>query len=240
MSYLKFIFCFWIITTWPIDHYDQDLESKTFWDAPVLFVSLGSSCEIPHLLREHSMRQAAFPLDWVISIDQEGLMKCLDEDFLHFTDESCLTPKQDGILVNFYYKMEFPHEGSSFSTPYRVLLEKFKSKYKRRIERFREIGNYKGFVYFFRASYDWATSSAFLFPDEGNLHIEMPWAEELEQKLKKRFPQLKFHLIIANHHTALKAKLERWSEGISILWHNPKQEHAVKIESVREAFSTLR
>lgn len=221
-----------------IDHYDAPLEGKVLdpnTPSP-LFVSLGSSCEIPHLLRDLNLRYVAFPLDWVISIDQAGLLRCIEEDFLHFTEKAYLVPKSNGVLVNTYYKMEFPHEGNCNTTPYAELLAKFQAKYNRRIERYRELAQFSKDIIFIRASYVNATSDAFLYPDPTNLYLKLSWGEELLLLLKNRFPNNRFHLILVNHHPLLTAKLEGCTEEISILWHNPYQTPSSKAESVKEIF----
>ncbi len=232
---------FFATALFAIDQYDTHLEARYLdpnGPSPLL-VSLGSSCEIPHLLRILDLRQVAFPLDWVISIDQDGFLRCIEEDFLHFTEGAYLVPKDNGILINIYYRMEFPHEGNCNSTPYADLLAKFQAKYNRRIERYRELAQFRGEILFVRASYVNAASPAFAYADPTNLYLELEWGERLLRLLKQRFPDNRLRLILVNHHDLAEAKLEKWTEEISVFWHNPHLDLAQKNESVRAIFHEL-
>jgi hypothetical protein len=75
-----------------IESYDLEIEqfSLGFPNQEPLFISLGSSCGPGHVLRHFEIREAAFPLDWLLSIDNEGLIAMLKDVFLYFTD----IPKQ--------------------------------------------------------------------------------------------------------------------------------------------------
>lgn len=241
---LRSLFCGFLCLVsalFAIDQYDAPLEGR-YLDPHTpspLFVSLGSSCEIPHLLRALDLRHLAFPLDWVISIDQEGFLLCMEEDFSHFTEEAYLIPKLNGVLVNTRYRMEFPHEGNVNTTPYATLLAKFQAKYNRRIERYRELVHFGGEIIFFRAAYVNATAIAFDYPDPTNLYLELEWGERLLRFLKRRFPNNRLRLILVNHHNLTEAKLEKWTDEIEVFWHNPHLDLAKKNESVRAVFAQL-
>src|SRR3989442_16030648 len=99
--------------SYAIDIFDMELETKQVPSENTrdpLFVSLGSSCEICHQLRALDLRIVAFPLDWVISIDNAGLIRLLEDDFLYYIDEKYLCRSDNGSLLNTCYHIEFPHE----------------------------------------------------------------------------------------------------------------------------------
>ncbi len=51
-----------------------------------IFVSLGSYCRPAHILKGCNMRHAAYPFDWIMSFDGEGLIRVLKDDFKYFLD----------------------------------------------------------------------------------------------------------------------------------------------------------
>ena len=61
-------------------------EGMTHSTETPIFVSLGSYCRPAHFLKGCKMRHAAYPFDWIMSFDGEGLIKALEEDFKHFLE----------------------------------------------------------------------------------------------------------------------------------------------------------
>ncbi len=162
-----------------------------------LLVSLGSTCEVTHHLRYLGLRTAAFPLDWVLSLNNAQLIRLLEEDFVYFNDEEFLSGYST-LLLNTRYCLVFPHEGNWEVPFYSESLQNFKSKSQRRIDRFRELGSYQGQVLFFRSACVCAENSNAIYTDAENLHISDEYSVELYQTLKNRFPDLNFKLIIMN------------------------------------------
>lgn len=66
---------------------DVDLDKSLSSIESPLFVSLGSHCEPAVQLRENQLRKVAFPFDWMETINHEGFLKILDEDFSFFLDK---------------------------------------------------------------------------------------------------------------------------------------------------------
>lgn len=143
------------------------------------FVSLGSTCEICHVLRETGLRTVAYPFDWITTIDAPGFLNILREDFKHFLDTSCLQPvnKDPFPLLNVYYKTEFLHDGRFNKEILDTSMADFQSKYERRIQRFRDIANHKGKVVFLRHAYKYSlTDPNRVFFCEDNLEITVQWS----------------------------------------------------------------
>lgn len=164
-----------------------------------LFVSLGSWCNVAGHLKVSGLRIAAFPFDWILTIDCEKFLEIFLTDFKYFLDDNYLSLK-NGQIFNYYYNLQCPHEITNDDivnkkTP-EQLLETFKEKYRRRINRFRELENYKGKVYFMRSASINATHANIYFKCAETLTISDLYAERLFNALKERFPLLDFTLII--------------------------------------------
>src|SRR5271155_2880823 len=74
-----------------------------------LVVSLGCDCSTAGILRNCGIRKAAYPFDWLRSIDLSGLIKVLDDDFAFFFEDRFAQPGHGGILYNIYHHLEFSH-----------------------------------------------------------------------------------------------------------------------------------
>ena len=121
---------------------DFEFEGELQFNKPYLFVSLGCNCWQAQALRVHELRNAAFPFDWLISHNNDKLVKCLDEKFKYFTEESCF--KRDETVTtnldNVYYDLKFSHDwpfsgGEITEARHKEQLESIKKKYVRRIVR---------------------------------------------------------------------------------------------------------
>lgn len=146
-----------------------------------LFVSLGSSCPVALGLRRNGLRVAAFPFDWLYFRSHEGFLKVLKEDFLFFTEKEHF----NGIL-NSYYDILFMHDSISFDPE-----SEMQSKYNRRINRFRQLKQYPGKVFFIKTFWtEQASASEF--------HENTERAKTLKIALDQYFPLLNFTLIIAS------------------------------------------
>ena len=161
-----------------------------------LFVSLGSFCVTAHMHRQCGIRKAAFPFDWIISFDVEKLIDVLEEDFLHFLNYDVLRVSGQALL-NDYYRLEFLNEGDWEDAAYDI--NEFALKCQRIIDRFRQIANYQGKVYFVRAAHPHSVSDPHrIWKIKENIEIAADYAERLYRTLSKYFPNLDFELIIMN------------------------------------------
>ncbi|HUD01118.1 MAG TPA: DUF1796 family putative cysteine peptidase [Rhabdochlamydiaceae bacterium] len=168
---------------------DADERKELSFDSKEpLFISLGADCYVAGNLVHIGYRRASFPFDWLLTLDHNGMIKILDDDFKYFLDPSCYSIHTNRYLIHNYYHFEFRHEHD----------DDLIGKYGRRIERFRRLNNYSGKVFFIRKSFDGATSPTFYWPSKDLLNISFEHALELNQVLKKRFPNLDFSLVIVN------------------------------------------
>jgi len=161
-----------------------------------LFVSLGSTCTTAHIHRECGIRKAAFPFDWIISFDGEKLIDILEEDFLYFLNPDVLKVSGQALL-NHYYHLEFLNEGDWEDANYDI--RAFSEKCQRRINRFKQLANYQGKVFFVRTAYPHSLSDPHrIWKVKENIEITHEYADKLHRALKKCFPELDFELIVMN------------------------------------------
>ena len=156
-----------------------------------LFVSLGPECYLAWNLEEIGYRRAAFPFDWLLTLDHERMVELLNDDFRYFLDPMFYSYHTNGSLVHSYYHLEFRHEHDY----------EFNAKYERRINRFRQLNTYRGKVFFMRKGY-YAAEEPSLFlcwPNKDMINIRFECATQLNSALKKRFPNLNFNLAIFNY-----------------------------------------
>lgn len=197
-----------------------------------LFVSLGSSCESAHMHRECGIRKAAFPFDWIVSFDGEKLIELLEEDFLHFLNPHFL--RVEGVaLLNDYYHLEFLNEGDWEDASYKI--EEFTKKCQRRIDRFRQLGNYRGKVFFVRTAYRYSlTDPHRIWKIKENVCINRCYAERLYKTLKSCFPDLNFDLVIVNWHDQPGFEMEEPSDHLLMV-----KIESMMIDSYKKFYSQL-
>jgi len=76
-----------------------------------VFVSLGKDCEVAMQLRALELRKLAYPFDWVVALEFEGIYGILANRFKDFLNPHYL--KHAGIwpgATNFYYNVSFVHD----------------------------------------------------------------------------------------------------------------------------------
>lgn len=167
------------------------------------YVSLGSVCEISHILKAGNLRLLAYPFDWITTIDSNKFLKILEDDFEFFLDDKFLIPvnKDPYPLLNTYYNIEFLHDGVFNESLFSKNIEIFKDKYTRRINRFRDLRTSSEHVIFMRHSYKFSMSDPHrIYFCQDNLEIDDEYTLKLFNLLKQYFPDLKFTLIIVNNH----------------------------------------
>lgn len=175
-----------------------------------LFVSLGSYCAPASLARSCGHRKAAFPFDWNICLDGEKLIEIFDDDFAHFLNEDYLVPFGWATLLNTRYHLEFVHDGSWDGENGSIYMPILQSKYRRRIERFQNLRNHRGKVFFIRAAYVYSTEDRNRFYKiKENIEISEEYALKLYEAIKRYFPNLDFSLIIINNHEHQYVKEEK-------------------------------
>lgn len=207
-----------------------------------LFVSLGSVCEVGHVLRACELRKAAFPFDWITTIDSEKFLEILRQDFDHFLDEEFFyVGGPPGPLYHTYYHMEFLHEGDFRGNLYATNVGQLKSKYQRRIERFRNLSEYKGKVFFLRAAYPHSTTDPHrLYYCADNLKITDDYSWELYKLLQGLFPNLDFTLIIINTYDGTEIYEEKYlTNNLIKIKANPDLDLSIKRDAYMRYFESL-
>lgn len=207
-----------------------------------LFVSLGSYCDPARILRACELRTEAYPFDWIISFDGEALIQILNDDFDHFLNDSYFIPFGPvGHLLQSYYHLEFLHEGD-FNHQFSSQLEKLKTKYQRRIDRFRNLKNYSGKLIFIREAFEFSANDPhrfYKFPE--NIEISDEYALRLYTALKAYFPEQNLTLIISNHHKKDEIEIEKIvSEQILFIRSNPSKDQESKTKNYSLFFSQLK
>jgi hypothetical protein len=184
----------------------EDIEELPKTADKPLFISLGSTCVPAGILRNCGLRSAAFPLDWLMSLDNEGLIKAIQEDFDHFLDDDFLIPDNfllrnasGASLIHLDYHFEFVHEGDFFGLEYEKNMQGLKERYQRRIDRFRGLKDYRGTVIFIRCCYRPGLIDPHrYFRCKEIVDISDEDSLKLYSALKERFPKLKIMLVIMN------------------------------------------
>jgi len=225
----------------PWDGYLNDKPLVAFASDGPLFVSLGSTCEPAHEIRGLNLRKAAFPFDWMVSADHDQLINMINDDLKHFCDENYLEASmvKKVILLNTYYSIVFPHEGKWDPASFEASYVKFKEKYERRIQRFKEISNFPGKVFFIRAARPYADSDQTIFKDKRNVEISDETARELYQALKNKFPNLDLTLIVLNVTDGTEVVLNHIEEGIVKMHQNPNIATKPRLDLCKRNFIKL-
>jgi len=176
-----------------------DENDGDFSQEKVLFVSLGSVCEPAHQLRYCELRKAAFPFDWIVSMDGEALVEMLNSDFQGFLGDGFFTPfGPAGHLLHTRYHLEFLHDGN-FNHRFRENLDALKEKYQRRIDRFRSLRDFKGKLVFLRYAYPYSlTDPNRFYHFRENLEITEEYALRLYEALASFFPNVDLYLVALN------------------------------------------
>lgn len=172
------------------------------------FVSLGSFCWVAQALRSAGLRDEALPFDWLDTSDHEGFIRILNEDFLSFTDPNCFSKVtyrklykgsstmhnygNSAVLHNYYgavFSHDWPQERCEYD--FKDHLEMIAKKYTRRIERFKNLQNYRGKIFFIR-----------ILSVDYNKVGEPGWnskkAIEVKDTLRQLFPLSNFILVVVS------------------------------------------
>ena len=168
-----------------------DFEGDASFSKPYMFVALGHNCHLAQATRSYGLRDAAFPFDWLITINVDKFLLCLDERFEHFSDESCFFREGDHCdVTNVRYDLKFTHDWVFNYGPVSPELNSahiahINQKYARRIARFESLKSYKGKVFFMRSF-------------ASDLDYQNDSALKLRDALRRFFPNLNFVLVIVN------------------------------------------
>jgi hypothetical protein len=241
-TYLLLILTFHHFHVWAEEVDVDHLNEERSLNPQILFVSLGSSCTVALQLRHWGLRKAAFPFDWLLTVDGDRFVELIERNFQDFLNETYLIKhphhRAKNFLVHSYYHIEFRHDWShGFWNPdkYPKALEQLKSKYTRRIERFRALNDFPGKVFFIRIACAGAFAPKTYWPNAKALKIDHASALALQSALKKRFPQLDFTLVIINHN----GDEEEMEIVDDIFFFNLSKSDATAANRFRKIFETL-
>jgi len=178
-------------------------------EAPPLFVSLGSDCEVAMKMRENGLRHYAFPFDWLQFPSHKHLIALLNENFEFFLDANYYiqNPEYPTHLEHTRYHFEFRHDWpfedtATSSERYKLHKEAIHAKYTRRIERFRQLVSYPGKVFFIRSAYDHTKGPNGYWWKVGyekSNKLDATCAKEIYEALRGLFFDLDFTLVVINY-----------------------------------------
>lgn len=241
LFYFLFFYC-GLIHTANGDIEDSELiDLEQFKEEP-MFISLGSFCQPSHMLRYCELRKAAFPFDWIMSLDGEALIEILEDDFKYFLSDEYFVPYGPaGHLLNTYYHLEFLHEGDFNGSQFLPNIMNLKIKYQRRIDRFRQLSNYRGKIIFLRTAFLYSmTDPNRFFKFKETIEITEEYSLRLYKALKNRFPNLNFSLIIINLHDNEEIEVDRRVfDSLLMVRYNPLLDQSVMINAFKKFFAKL-
>jgi len=148
-----------------------------------IFISLGMNCGCARNFERRNLSEAFFPFDWNIT-EPDSIYRILENDFKDFLKQENLVIKPGNPrmyhVIDTVYNIKIVHDFTKKGTALHDY-EHVKDKYYRRIARFYHALTLKKPVYFFRAV------------------ITKQEALKLNQLIKKKFPELKYTLVVANN-----------------------------------------
>jgi hypothetical protein len=164
-------------------------------------IPIGSNCRIAIALRKHKLRNEAMPLDWMLST-MNAVNSLFDDDFKDFTNpDMCKTMthnlgKSSHVYVlNEKYNLNITHE--------KIMDSKCIDKYNRRVGRMYDILNGNGKVLFIRNVLDGIVHDKlhkyYLSTEVGYLESSPDLIENFNSIIKKKFPNLKYEILVINH-----------------------------------------
>ena len=165
------------------DNVRLDLENSS----EPLLVSLGDCCQAAWLIKYHGWRVKSFPFDWNV-FNVKDIGKILETNFEFFLTPNYLKqveeignlpPNISGFknhIYNTHYNLLFVH-----CDPFALEWQK---TFLKRIERFRQLGNYPGKVFFIYTTFNSRDS------------LEINDIRKLYTSLHTYFPLLDFEIII--------------------------------------------
>lgn len=148
-------------------------------------ISLGFFCSVSSEMEKIGLRGASYPFDWVIS-DFKSVIECIENDFDDFLNYNNIVQYENerSYYYDKKYKIHFYHDFSKY-IDLNTQLDNVKSKYDRRIERFKN---------------DIKESTLFLRYIESN--IELDYIEKNYEyiiRLLKKFNSENELILIANN-----------------------------------------
>lgn len=202
--------------------FKDNLRSTELFDIkqPVIYVSLGSHCQVASQLNYYGLRNGAFPLDWVLSGSIDAVIDLINNDFRNFFEEDLLFihPNTFWWIENPIYQFEFRHEwpfDDSIPSAEKIsqMITEAKLRYNRRIDRFRMLRKCTGKVVFIRTASNLDQDSYWNKQEEFRV-ISPIQSIKLNKALRNFFPNLNFDLIIINYSNSRDTSIIEIDENI--------------------------
>ncbi|MDP1880206.1 MAG: DUF1796 family putative cysteine peptidase [Parachlamydiaceae bacterium] len=163
------------------------------------FISLGRDCEVAFNLRQFNLRRNPYPFDWLASDNFSGIMLAINDDLQYLLNPNLLIHKGfyiENILYQFKYNHFFPIVGKPLTEEvfesgqivpnFLKFLPYVKSIQNIRIENFfKTLSSVNDKIIFIRT------------------HATPNESEEFVQLIKKKYPNLDFHLVVVHERTDL-------------------------------------
>lgn len=168
-------------------------------------ISLGSHCQASMMIRGLDMRNFATPLEWLLSLNHRGVIDLINNDFSEMLNEELLLQYYEGYVINTKYDLDFRHDWSS-GHDLLTDLPKIREKYRRRVERFLFLPQIAHRVVFLRVAFDDKLNVLNNIPTYSKKSTKISYneAKELYLCLKRKFPNLKFLLVVVNFKDKIK------------------------------------
>lgn len=211
----------------------EELENSTH----PLLVSLGSHCEVTMHISHNKMRTAAFPFDWLLTLDYQGFISALKDDFYFFMDKSYLYQHPEGNIIHTKYNIDFRHDWPDMN--FEKHFPEIRKKYERRIRRFQQLNEYAGRVYFMRSPFDLSINPRLPTITKECTKIDTSHAQALRDVLRQKFPHLDFRLIIINYaeeHTPSITGIEQVME-FKVRKSHKKEDYSAIIQQLLKSHS---
>jgi len=147
----------------------------------MIIIPIGVDCGAAVFLRKYNLRNLAFPFDWVISYN--GVSKCIEDEFKHFTD-----PLINTINI---YDICFHHDFKND-----LFVEEERAKYNKRCKRLIDIlESSSEEIIFFRKGH-----SPHHHHEHNDKYIDIANdiedAEKLDIIISNKYPNLNYKIII--------------------------------------------
>lgn len=148
-----------------------------------MIISIGIDCGIADFCNRRGLRFTSLPFDWTVVYN--GVSTCIANEFAGFLDD--ITPTNRVNKYDIYFHHHFATED---------VFKEDAAKYERRIQRFMDIlKNPDEFVVFCRRGH----ASHHHLEHNGKYQTmkdEIQDAEELDAILRKKYPQLKYKIVV--------------------------------------------
>lgn len=169
---------------------NSENENKVEFKKNKIFISLGMNCGPAINFENNKLTEAFFPFDWAIS-EFSSIYKALKSDFKDFLklENLVLTPRALPLVnhkvYDKNYRIDYIHDFKNDGAPL-YDYQQVRDKYYRRIDRFYRALKLGKHVYFFRTK------------------IKKSDAIKLNNLIQKKFPKLKYTLVVMNDTSEFK------------------------------------